>query len=704
MGLCILAFLNFTSLTANALLILEVLVGLGFVIFVHELGHFAVAKMCGVKCEKFYLGFDIYGLRLCRFQWGETEYGIGILPLGGYVKMLGQDDNPGRAAEERVRSTIVDEPAAATPDAAASLRLDPRSYIAKSVPQRMAIISAGVIMNLIFAVLMASIAFSLGVMENPCAISSVLPGEAAWKADIHPGDRIVKIGDESNSGDLRYRDLQLAVMFSDPQRGVRLEIERDGLDKPIWITVKPNTTDKARLRPTIGVLPGCTTQLDDEHPARPGSLAASEDKFKGGDTIVAVNDAPVSDYTSLISELARHPDETLTFTVERKDGKGKNASTEKVPVKVSPQPYRVLGLRMSYGVISAVQDNSPAAKAGFQAGDILEEIDHQPPGDPLALPDQLRELAGKTVEISVRRDTPGGQPLTVTKNVTLRESTWYDEPWAPGAAMSAPSLGIAYKILNVVHATESDSPAAKAVLEKDGKPAEAQHFVQGDSIVKAEFLAGSAKPAADSEAVKLPDPIEFSDEKPNWPYFCYALQVLPPGTQVRLTLIDGRTAVLEAVDATDLFNPDRGLINTAAVTTFKTHGVAASLRTGFSETIDASLMIYQFLNALITGRVSPKNVQGPLGIFEMAKQAAHVGPAQFLLFLTMLSANLAVINFLPIPLLDGGHMVFLALEGILRRPVSERVVVAFHYLGFVFLISLMLFVLGLDLHLIPRHG
>jgi regulator of sigma E protease len=68
----------------------------------------------------------------------------------------------------------------------------------------------------------------------------------------------------------------------------------------------------------------------------------------------------------------------------------------------------------------------------------------------------------------------------------------------------------------------------------------------------------------------------------------------------------------------------------------------------------------------------------------------------------MLSANLAVINFLPIPLLDGGHMVFLILEGILRRPVSEKVVVAFHYLGFVFIISLMLFVLSLDVGLIPR--
>src|SRR5829696_1232136 len=83
---------------------LGVAAGLGFVIFVHELGHFLVAKACGVKCEKFFLGFDIYGLKIFSFQWGETEYGIGILPLGGYVKMLGQDDNPARYSEEARRS------------------------------------------------------------------------------------------------------------------------------------------------------------------------------------------------------------------------------------------------------------------------------------------------------------------------------------------------------------------------------------------------------------------------------------------------------------------------------------------------------------------------------------------------------------------------------------------------------------------------
>src|ERR1700750_80468 len=104
----LIAALTWFLVPAHWLTILTVAAGLGFVIFVHELGHFLVAKACGVKCEKFYLGFDIYGLKIFHFQWGETEYGIGILPLGGYVKMLGQDDNPNNAADERARATIGD--------------------------------------------------------------------------------------------------------------------------------------------------------------------------------------------------------------------------------------------------------------------------------------------------------------------------------------------------------------------------------------------------------------------------------------------------------------------------------------------------------------------------------------------------------------------------------------------------------------------
>src|SRR5438477_2851380 len=142
---------------------LGVAAGLTFVIFVHELGHFLVAKACGVKCEKFYVGFDFLEFKipllgwkiprsLVKFQWGETEYGLGSLPLGGYVKMLGQDDDPRNAEAEaaRIRASAAGEhvPAASealAPSSAAEVAVpakttagktilpDPRSYPAKPV-------------------------------------------------------------------------------------------------------------------------------------------------------------------------------------------------------------------------------------------------------------------------------------------------------------------------------------------------------------------------------------------------------------------------------------------------------------------------------------------------------------------------------------------------------------------------------------------
>jgi len=116
----ILAF-EMNALLAKGVQILYAAIGLGLVIFFHELGHFAVAKWCNVFVERFSIGF---GPILWSFKKGETEYALSAIPFGGYVKMLGQDDmDPSQLTAEEIA-------------------LDPRSYSAKNVPQRMAIISA----------------------------------------------------------------------------------------------------------------------------------------------------------------------------------------------------------------------------------------------------------------------------------------------------------------------------------------------------------------------------------------------------------------------------------------------------------------------------------------------------------------------------------------------------------------------------------
>ena len=113
-------------------------------------------------------------------------------------------------------------------------------------------------------------------------------------------------------------------------------------------------------------------------------------------------------------------------------------------------------------------------------------------------------------------------------------------------------------------------------------------------------------------------------------------------------------------------------------------------------------MVYRFLQK-IGGQIPVTMLSGPVGIVQQAGYEAQQGLGRFLLFLTLLSANLAVVNFLPIPVLDGGHMVFLIYEGLRGKPASERVIVGFTYAGMLFLLTLMSFVLLLDIGAIARH-
>lgn len=131
--------------------------GFSLIVFVHELGHFAVAKWAGVRVERFAVGF---GQELFGFTRGETRYSFNLLPLGGYVKMLGQEDFDDKSEELRFKD-------------------DPRSFINKPVGHRMAIVSAGVVMNILFAALAFMIVFLIGMEATPPRIAGIEPDSPA---------------------------------------------------------------------------------------------------------------------------------------------------------------------------------------------------------------------------------------------------------------------------------------------------------------------------------------------------------------------------------------------------------------------------------------------------------------------------------------------------------------------------------------------
>jgi regulator of sigma E protease len=141
---------------------------------------------------------------------------------------------------------------------------------------------------------------------------------------------------------------------------------------------------------------------------------------------------------------------------------------------------------------------------------------------------------------------------------------------------------------------------------------------------------------------------------------------------------------------------DRGLVFQSDFRTQKADGVGDALNLGARRTVRFVREVYMNLYAMVFGRVSAKTMSGPLTIATVSYRFAGEDFWQFLLFLGMISVNLAVVNFLPIPVLDGGHMVFLILEKILGRPVPDRLFALAMYLGLGFILLLMLFVIGLD--------
>jgi regulator of sigma E protease len=207
--------------------------------------------------------------------------------------------------------------------------------------------------------------------------------------------------------------------------------------------------------------------------------------------------------------------------------------------------------------------------------------------------------------------------------------------------------------------------------------------------------------------------LELSEKSQSWPYVTSVLQQVRAGTKLVLEVEpagaaaegrgQSRTVELVTKDSEDQFVVDRGLVFEPVYEIVRAASFLDALSRGGRKAVENLSLVYRFLHKLTSNQISPRLLGGPIEIAKQAGKSAEEGFSHFLLFLTMLSANLAVVNFLPIPVLDGGHMVFLVYELIRGKPPSERVVAFLSYLGLALILSLMMFVFGLDLGLIPRR-
>ncbi|MGL4420636.1 MAG: site-2 protease family protein, partial [Gemmataceae bacterium] len=278
----------------NPLDVMLAAAGLTLIIFLHELGHFAAAKFCGVRVETFSIGFGP-ALPFCSFQYGETTYKLAMIPLGGYVKMLGEGDG---TADEDAES-------------------DPRSFKNQSVPERMLIISAGVIMNLILGATLFVIVYTHGLEEQPAIMQTMEPGGAAWREGMHSGTQITKIGSRTSPW---FEDLRPIVWST--SKGERVPIETSYAGQITSSTIEP-LKDEGQLDPVLGILPPRKLELFEVKgspqavpPLRAGSAASRASvPFQPGDRIVGMSDPAKPDLavTALTPGPGDLPSETLVY-------------------------------------------------------------------------------------------------------------------------------------------------------------------------------------------------------------------------------------------------------------------------------------------------------------------------------------------------------------------------------------------------------
>jgi regulator of sigma E protease len=253
---------------------------LGVLVFVHELGHFVVARYHGVRVPIFSLGF---GPKLVAFTRGDTEYRISLIPLGGYVRMAGEhpDDPRAGAADE---------------------------FLSKTKWQRFQILFAGPLMNIITAVVVLAVVLWQGGASalEPPVVGRVLAGSPAEKVGIQEGDLIQSV----NGDTVENWDQLFTAIGTKPDREITLEVQRGGQARQLTL----RTTAEGRYEiGDIGVLPRVYPVIVQLEPGGVGQKAGLQPR----DTVTAFDGHPVATQAQLIDRISKSPDRDVSITIQR---------------------------------------------------------------------------------------------------------------------------------------------------------------------------------------------------------------------------------------------------------------------------------------------------------------------------------------------------------------------------------------------------
>lgn len=325
--------------------ILSVVVLLGGLIFIHELGHFLVAKAFGVKVLKFSLGF---GPRIVGFRKGETEYRLSLLPLGGYVKMAG--DDPTETLSEADRG---------------------RGFLEQKPWKRALIAFAGPAMNLIFPLLAYFAVFAFQTESIAPHVGQVVAGMPAAEAGLVPGDRIVAINGQPI---YTFSDLKRFV-DPNPGRPLAMQIQRAGTVREVSVTPAPYQESDPIETVTvgkIGIMP---------NPAAPVvGMDAEGAAFASGlrplDRIISVRGVEVGSIEEALAALEAGYATGGAFDVVASRMEGDTPA--EIRLTLTPGEGQVLGVESGELYVNRIVEGTPAALAGLRPGDRLVSLDGKP--------------------------------------------------------------------------------------------------------------------------------------------------------------------------------------------------------------------------------------------------------------------------------------------------------------------------------------
>ncbi len=671
----------------TAINIALIIFGFGALIFVHEMGHFLAAKWAGIRTEAFAIGMghsvlswrkglglvvgsthakvvartgkppaELSDAELAKHGLGETEYSLRWLPLGGFVKMLGQEDaNPNYVSD------------------------DPRSYNMCPIGKRMIVVSAGVVMNLLLAAVLFIAVFLVGVrFEAPVigAVSLDLPAgtTAADNADqlgieevgLLPGDTVLSInGKEART----FADIAIASAMAKPGEKLKLELKRHGYDEPLLFTLTPEEETEGGML-SIGVTPGVSTTLTD--PLGDDSLQRAlrmagllQLGVEPGMRLTEINGKTVTAFGEVARAAEASRGQPMQTVWQSIDSKGEFVGAPvRAPLAVTPH-FTIYQQRESTADLGLL-GFSPLVRISFidESSDnlgkllvddvILKVGEVQYPRLSQVAP-IVEENKGKPLDLVVLR---GDEEVTVQCTVNRKGRLGI------GLSNATELLASAKPITTYAR----HNPEDPTVIEDLSTPIATFPPLGGTKIIAVDGAAVSSWPEFRA-ALRQSTASALENESTATVQLTIVHPTQGnPREEFDVSLSAEEVAELHALSwATQLgpsyFEP--------VYTTLTAEGnPILAVTMGFRETHKVVLQVYLMIDRLVRGSVGVKQLRGPIGIVHIGVQVAERGVLYLVFLLAMISANLAVINFLPLPIVDGGLFLFLIYEKLKGRPPS----------------------------------